>query len=126
MGGGYSDRQIAPGSWEVTFGTNAYTRRGYALNAALYRSAELARQAGYAYFQIVRSNLVVGSFSVGSGYAVGSSHYGGEAVHLTVHGVQSQDAPLTCENDKGSGCMTLATDEVLRQLEPVVRGSNND
>ncbi len=122
MGGGYSDKQVGEGTWKVTFGTNAYTPRGYALNAAIYRSAELARNAGFPYFQVVRSSLVIGSFSIGYGYAspVGN-HYGGEGVYLTVRGVQSPDDELKCENDKGAGCMTLSTEEVLREIEPVVR-----
>ena len=122
LGGGYTDHKINRDTWEVTFGTNAYTARGYALNAALYRSAELAQRGGFPYFQILRSSLVVGYFSVGYGYApAGGTHYGGEGVTFTIHGVQSRDAPLACENSKPEGCMTLATDDVLRQLEPVVR-----
>ena len=122
MAGGYSDKKVGEGHWKVVFGTNAYAARGYALNAALYRSAELARGGGYPFFQIVKSNMVVGSFSVGYGYAApGGGHYGGEGVYLTVRGVRGREAELACENPDGRGCITLDTEETLRELEPVVK-----
>ena len=122
MAGGYSDRKLGEGHWTVVFGTNAYSARGYALNAAIYRSAELARGGGYPFFRIVKSNMVVGSFSIGYGYAApGGGHYGGEGVYLTVRGIRGRDAETSCENPDGRGCITLETDMVLRELEPVVK-----
>jgi hypothetical protein len=42
-------------------------------------------------------------------------------VHFTVQGVRDADAPLNCENNYSRGCQTMATAEVLRQLQPIVR-----
>ncbi len=122
LGGGYSDRQIAEDRWEVSFGGNGFTRPGVALNGALYRAAELAQRAGYPYMQIVRSSLIVGDFTEGRGYTPASGERLTEPlVYLTVHGVRAPDAPLSCENNYRKGCRTLATADVLRQLQPIVR-----
>lgn len=122
MFGGYGDRQIGEGAWKVKFGTNGYTPRGYALKAAIYRSAELAQRAGYPYFQIVESNLTRNVMVMGNT----PPEYGsfiGEGVHLTIRGARTEDAELKCENANGRGCMTLSTEEALRELGPVVRPS---
>ncbi|MDQ4087567.1 MAG: hypothetical protein M3177_06110, partial [Pseudomonadota bacterium] len=118
--GGYDDRQIGEGKWQVSFLANGFTRRGFALNAALYRAAELARDHGYPFFQIVQSSVLVGEFVEGEGYvqALGVPQGTGAVIYLTVQGVHSADAPIACENNYRRGCRTLAAAEVLRQLAP--------
>lgn len=120
--GGYSDKQIAEGTWEVTFRTNGRSPRGFAANAALYRSAELAREAGFPYFQVLRSRGT--TTMVGSGYGPPST-YAGETVNLKVRGAQSPDGELVCENDDGRECMTLSTEKVLLELEAAVKPSRS-
>jgi hypothetical protein len=51
---GYSDKSLGEGVWEVTFRTTGGDRENRYLIGALYRSAELARQAGFPFFQVVR------------------------------------------------------------------------
>lgn len=114
--GGYSGRQIAEDTWEVTFRSNARSDEGYALTAALYRSAELASAAGFPYIQIVRFRGT--TTRVGTRGSYGS--YAGQTINLKVRGVHSPDTGLVCENEGGRDCRTLVTATVLRELDSVI------
>lgn len=121
MTGGYSDRQVGGGRWEVTFAGNDFTSPAFVLNGALYRAAELARQNGHPYFQLIQSSVVIGEFSERGGYGQASGHpLPSGAVYLTIQGANSSAAPTTCLNNYRRGCRTFATDEVIRQLAPIV------
>jgi|GEM_PF-3108560 len=126
--GGYSDHQVSEGVWDVKFRSNGRTPRSYALYAAMYRSAELAASADFPYFQIVKADLVMHTVSVSVNYVSGGPPiYVGESVTLSVHGARTPNAELKCESEDEKHCMTLTTEEVLRDLEPVVkrrRGAN--
>jgi hypothetical protein len=116
MVGGYSDKKLADDTWEVTFVSNYRSAEGYALSAALYRSAELASAAGFPYFQIVRfkgSTTRVGMR--------GSESYAGQTIELKVHGATSPDVELVCEHEDSRKCRTLSTERILREMEPVVK-----
>src|SRR3954471_3672905 len=51
--GGFSETQLDENVFQVRFNGNGYTSGERATDFALLRSAELARQSGYAYFIIV-------------------------------------------------------------------------
>jgi hypothetical protein len=51
--GGYSEKQLEPDTWRITFSGNGFTTRETAQTFWLYRSAELAIQNGYDGFQIL-------------------------------------------------------------------------
>ncbi len=51
--GGYSDRQIEPNRWVVSFSGNSLTDRKTVETYLLYRSAELTLAQGYDWFAIV-------------------------------------------------------------------------
>lgn len=53
--GGYSETQLDENLFNVTFKGNGYTSRERAEDFTLMRSAELAIQNGYNYFQIIKS-----------------------------------------------------------------------
>jgi hypothetical protein len=113
--GGYSDEQVEPGLWRVRARTNGFSGATSAFNMALYRAAELARDAGYPYFQIVQSNfgvlpLVAGNFIYSSG--------GGQTARFRIRGARSADAPIACEMVDSRGCHTFPVEEVLRQIGP--------
>ncbi len=54
--GGYSDRRIAPGVWQVSFSGNSLTSRATVEGYLLYRAAELTLQQGYDWFEVVNRN----------------------------------------------------------------------
>jgi hypothetical protein len=83
--GGYSDTQLAPDVFRITFQGNGYTSPDRAQDFALLRAAELTLSHGYRYFGIVNetaggntSSFTTGGQSYTSGHAtvVGSSVYG--------------------------------------------------
>lgn len=51
--GGYSEQRIAADRWRVTFAGNELTSRDRVEGYLLYRAAELTREQGYDWFQIV-------------------------------------------------------------------------
>ncbi len=116
-GQGYSGKQVAEDTWEVTFRSNDRTAEGFAASAAMYRSAELVHAAGFPYFQILKSRGT--TTMIGVGGTAGRSV--GETVYLKVRGSRAPNAALVCENEDGRGCRTLVTAAILRELGPVVR-----
>lgn len=53
VSGGYSDTQLEPTRWRVTFHGNSLTSRETVENYLLYRSAELTVKQGYDWFEMV-------------------------------------------------------------------------
>ena len=114
--GGYSDKQIEPGLWRVRATTNGYSREYSALAMALYRSAELSRDAGFDHFQVVRSNHhLLGLVAGGTWYSSG----GGENAMLRIRGTHDANAPIACETER-SNCRTYSVQEVLVQIGPLI------
>lgn len=54
--GGYSDVQLEPGRWRVTFAGNDLTSRETVETYLLYRAAELTVQSGYDWFTTTQSS----------------------------------------------------------------------
>jgi len=114
--GGYSDKQIEPGLWRVSATTNGYSGESSAFDMALYRAAEIARDAGFPYFQVVRSDF--GVLPVIAGNTMSFSG-GGQNARLRIRGAREANAPLACEVE-ASACRAYSVEEVLRALGPVV------
>jgi len=53
--GGYSEKQISPTVWRITFDGNGYTSRETVQTYWLYRAAELTLQKGYDSFEVLNS-----------------------------------------------------------------------
>jgi hypothetical protein len=85
--GGYSDTQIGPDMFRVSFGGNGYTSGERAQDFTLLRAAELTLQHGFRYFIIVEEkNTTKVSTSATPGYAYTSgSFYRGRYVSSTFY-----------------------------------------
>lgn len=115
---GYRDRQISEGVWEVIYKTDSTDRDGYAERYARYRAAELARDAGYTFIQIVGTEV-----SRSGGLSSTTT-----TVQLTVHGARARPPQRICEirmtalaNPLSGPCATFSTEDALRQFEPLKR-----
>jgi len=88
--GGYSDTQLAPDVFRITFKGNAYISKERTQDFALLRAAELTQQFGFKYFAIVDelSSTDVSTFTTpGSEDISGSVNiYGGPSSY---HGIYS-------------------------------------
>jgi hypothetical protein len=120
--GGYSERQLAPDIWEVTGRTNGHSHGGYAGHMAFYRAAELARQAGFSFMQILdsndRVNPLAGGTAAGGSVIMWSGGYGGETAWVRVRGVNDASArPVGCEM-KDNACPTVPVAQVMSDLAP--------
>jgi len=115
--GGYADKQIEPGYWRVSARTNGYSGASSALHMALYRSAEVARAAGYSYFQVVRSNVGVLPLIAGNSMSFSG---GGQTASFRIRGARDGSPPAVCETRQAGACRTFSVDEVIRTLGPAV------
>lgn len=117
---GYIGGRTEPGVYQVAGNTTPRTRSGFAAEMALYRAAELAKQDGFRFIQIVyfhNGALHYGS-AAGGMIMTGTS---GERSVVRVRGVDSLSAPIRCEIPDTSQCRNLDVDEVAAQLGPRIR-----
>lgn len=112
-GKGYSEKPVGEGAWEVVYETSMDDRTGeLAVRYARYRAAELAYQAGYPYFHVVRMR----------GWTYSTNRVPtSRIVRLTIHGARSANEPIRCEMDPPSSCTRHATEAFLLQNAPVKR-----
>jgi hypothetical protein len=110
---GYSEKRLGEGLWRVRTTVKDMSSTENAQRMALHRGAELARQAGYPYIQILK----------GKGWMAYSTR--GKRMNVHAHGAElkvrgsrgfSDQAP--CEMKTG-GCPTFATAQVLERLGPL-------
>lgn len=84
--GGYSEMQLADNVFKVSFKGNAYTDPERATDFALLRSAEVAIENGYGYFQITDSYNGKENFFSTSPTTTTTGFYGNRAVSNTTGG----------------------------------------
>ena len=111
--GGYRDRVLGQGLWRVTASSDASSGFGFAAKMAVYRSAELAKAAGYSHIQILKHKVMIRQSRP-------DYRMIGQSAELKVRGVHSPSQPLACEMKPGSRCMVYAADDILTKLGPTV------
>ena len=114
LGDGYRERLLAPGLWRVTGSANGFSRPGLGIDIALYRAAELAGAAGFAYFQILDGDYDAGTIT--SSAFGGGATYAGDRQTLKIRAVHDARAPLACEARDPGRCRTLSVAEVRAQI----------
>ncbi|HEY0036472.1 MAG TPA: hypothetical protein VGB66_07265 [Longimicrobium sp.] len=115
---GYADKSIGEGVWEVSFRTLAGMKRDHLREVgAYYRAAEVARDAGFPFFQVVRYEGWTKTLRpAGTPPDMGvPTEY---LIQLTIRGVHTRDTELKCESESPAHCKTHSTEEVLRTLGP--------
>jgi hypothetical protein len=109
--GGYSDKIVEPGMWKVTGRSNGVSRSGFGRDMAAYRAAEIVKAAGFSHMQVIaqkgKSSTVNGSSA-------------GEFLTLTVRGVNDPSPPSDCREKQPGQCFTLAVDDVMARLRPML------
>lgn len=114
--GGYSEKEIEPGIWQVTGRANGIAPRGFGSNMALYRAAEILYAKGFTHVQVIDQKG--SSISVGAGGSSGS--YGGETLVVTVRGANDPARPADCRAKNPAACMTIDAAEVMARLAPAL------
>jgi hypothetical protein len=109
-GGGYKEKQISSNSWEVEYNATSYK---LAFDWALYRSAEIAQNQGYAAFTAVQKSSQSVPIYSGTRY-VGLSWF----VTLTMQGYRDRAARCTGQSITGSTarCDLYDTAQTLDRL----------
>jgi hypothetical protein len=109
--GGYGDKLVEPGVWKVTGRSNGIAESGFGRNMAAYRAAEVVKAAGFSHMQIIAQKGRVSTINGGSA---------GEFLTLTVRGVNDPAPPTDCREKQPDQCFTLAVDEVMARLRPLL------
>lgn len=113
MKGGYRDKLIAPNMWEVSAAANGFSERDLARNMAIYRAAEVVKNAGFTHMQIVNQKGKSREFVNIGGFA-------GANLKLTVVGTNSPSPPDECKAKNPAACYTLPVDEVISGVGPLI------
>ena len=115
MFGGYSDKVVEPGVWRVSGKANGVSEDGFAEKMAVYRAAEVVRQAGFEYMQIINQK---GKKSfVGLGGA-SSMHSAGQDLTLWVRGSHENNPPTECRAKEANACFTVPVAEAMERIAP--------
>ena len=113
---GYTEKRLGEGLWRVRTTVKDMSSAENAQQMALYRGAELARQAGYDYFQVLGGKSWMGYSSRGKRMNVHA--HGAE---LKVRGARTWKDQAQCEM-KGGMCPVFGTGHVLQRLGPTFAG----
>ncbi len=81
--GGYADKQLEDGGYQVSFTGNAATPRRYIQESVLYRAAQITLQADREYFQVLANEVEPVEEASEAGW-LGFFSGGGEALVSTV------------------------------------------
>ena len=120
--GGYKEKEVEPGVWQVQGRANAVVRRGFASDIAVLRAAELMQSRGFKTFQIIDQKGSTQGVSIGGG----SPSYAGETVKIWVVGLAPSGAPVPCRAGNKLVCKTLDVDIILRGLGPELRSPREE
>lgn len=113
--GGYKDKVVEPGVWRVQGLANGMAEDGFAQNMAVYRAADVVKQAGFEYMQIINQK---GKKSfVGLGGA-SSMHSAGQDLTLWVRGSHDSSPPSECRAKDPKACFTVPVSETLDHIRP--------
>lgn len=115
--GGYKDKIVEPGVWRVEGRANGRAEDGFAQNMAVYRAADVVRQAGFEYMQII--NQKGNKSFVGLGGA-SSMHSAGQDLILWVRGSHDNNAPSECRAKDAKACFTISTAEAMDRIAPLL------
>jgi hypothetical protein len=113
---GYSEKRLGDGVWRVRTTVGDMSSTENAQQMALYRGAELARQSGYDYFQVLSGKGWMGYSTRGTRMNVHA--HGAE---LKVRGARTYTDLAPCEMKAGR-CPVFGTDHVLARLGPLFAG----
>jgi hypothetical protein len=109
---GYSEKVLGPDAWAVR-GTGR--ERNKSVSVALYRAAELARDAGASEVRVTRQRIKSQAMiERRTGYE--RSYY--ETAELTVRAIRSDADRTACEMPEAAKCMTLPVAGILATYGP--------
>lgn len=116
MFGGYTDKLVEPGVWRVEGRANGIAEGGFAQSMAVYRAADLVKQAGFEYMQIIDQK---GKQSF-VGIRGGSMSSAGENLILWVRGAHDSSPPAECRAKNPNACFTLPVAETMAKMFPLL------
>lgn len=114
--GGYRDRIEEPGLWRVDARSNGVAGNGFAQNMAAYRAADILREGGFEYMQVINQK---GQASL-VGVSAGNMHAAGESMTLWVRGAHDAAPPTECRAKSPSLCFTVPVARTMDRIRPLL------
>ena len=115
--GGYKEKEVEPGVWQVSASLNAASGGGQVAAAmANYRAAELMKAKGFSHMRVLKHGGFELDLGKGAGYGAGPGY-----AHLTVRGATGEADTEGCREKSADKCRTLAVDEVMAWWKPYLR-----
>jgi len=111
--GGYSEKEIEPGVWRVSASANAPAGRGFGVNMALYRAAELMKEQGYSHVQFLDGRGTETTMRNGGAYL-------NQRYRVVVRGAHGPAAPTDCRAEDPANCTTMPVAQVMARLAPLL------
>jgi hypothetical protein len=108
--GGYKDRLVEPGLWRVDARANGFAAPGFAQNMAAYRAADLLREAGFEYMQIIDQK--------GQSWSTRSGGQMGGTMTLWIKGAHNPDPPTDCRAKQPDLCLTVPVARTIERIRP--------
>ena len=110
--GGYKDKMDEPGVWQVYGKQNAIAEPLFARRMAVYRAADLVRQAGFEYMQIIDQKGKATTLVIS-----GIRSSGNEELTIWVRGSHA-DVPGECRAKEPSACFTVSVAKTMAEIRP--------
>lgn len=109
--GGYKEKEVKPGTWRVHARSNGVAEIGFARNMAIYRAADILREHGFPYMQVVDQKGI--SMHIGL-----SEKHAGETMTLWVRGSNGPEAPADCTAKTQDLCFTVPVARTIERVRP--------
>ena len=121
FGGTYRDQALNSDTWRVTGLAESDEGPNLAGQTAAYRGAELAKAAGFSFFQIVSRESTVTMRKYRYQREFQPLRY---ATEMKIHGAYGTEGQMPCEIKGAMYCPFYEVDFVLRNLAPTVLGES--
>jgi len=125
VGGGYSDKMIAPAKWNVKFIANVANPDGFAQKATFYRAAEISKKAGFPFFQVVDGNVERTLHTYAAGGSAWQARDGGQTARLTIVGARQNSPVAPCEAANSRICGVFNSEEILAELAATMKAKGH-
>lgn len=109
---GYKEKQQADGSWRIFARTLNRDGMQFSQDMAVYRAAEVAKDAGKSWFKIV---------DLSTRFPIGGSDVDQINTWLIMLPVDDADTPVTCRSENAAVCRAFNVEETIARIGPTLR-----
>lgn len=109
--------ELEPGLWKVIGFEHVGDYDGAGMDTALFRAAELSKENGFPYFQVLNDTSTTTSAPTGPYSSVDTGFW----ARLLVQGAKEINSPLDCQSEVSTVCRTHAVENIMSEVGPRIR-----